>query len=519
MTSIPVFAQVCAPSFTTQPISSTNQPTTQNTYQLDSFQASASGSQSSIASSPSSFAQPPAPFDDSSISLSPYLSITNNSPLALPPTDKPLNFGTFYNHASVDEDSVYVPPPPDLSDLEPLMSPSDTQDTLMFSPEHIGLSRQEREEAYLFLSYAVGPAAGIQESAGTYKSFMKNQKRHYFSNLSDRQSSSPSEPPSESIAVHPAHSPAPVASCSLFGEQARKCSQEEDFKKWLMPPRHCTMRLQEPEDTSSESDTSLGSIDQQLLTFITEHCSMSSDTSTYGTDTPDTSLSFEGKANSQATSNLFEQQPEPNVAAQKQPAYYVYDIYGARNSTPDPLVQVPSRRHLPFYNSIPMSIQRAPPLDVPATSGHDIIHQIPPIIAQQPLNIDHQIYAPHGVVGAEQVSVWDMHEATFISSDPNNVHQDQHSIVQQLPQSTPHTMFIDAEFQPMSHQFQISLPVMAEAAQLYPTTPADFGVPNESCRPELMMPAPIPTQVNIDWLGVEHLRPQRGRFHLISGER
>jgi hypothetical protein len=50
-------------------------------------------------------------------------------------------------------------------------------------PKVLPLSSQERKEHYAWLDEIIGPASGIQESMGTYKTFMEQQRNVYYDRL------------------------------------------------------------------------------------------------------------------------------------------------------------------------------------------------------------------------------------------------------------------------------------------------------------------------------------------------
>jgi hypothetical protein len=50
-------------------------------------------------------------------------------------------------------------------------------------PKVLPLSSQERKEHYAWLDSIIGPASGIQESMGTYKEFMEQQREVYYNRL------------------------------------------------------------------------------------------------------------------------------------------------------------------------------------------------------------------------------------------------------------------------------------------------------------------------------------------------
>jgi hypothetical protein len=50
-------------------------------------------------------------------------------------------------------------------------------------PKVLPLSSQEREAHYAWLDGIIGPASGIQESMGTYKAFMEEQREVYYNRL------------------------------------------------------------------------------------------------------------------------------------------------------------------------------------------------------------------------------------------------------------------------------------------------------------------------------------------------
>jgi hypothetical protein len=146
-------------------------------------------------------------------------------------------------------DALLTPPPLNLGDiLEPEFADELTAVSMLpLDEQH--LTKKEREEAYLFYSYATGPSTGVQESVGSYKSFMNSQVKHYFGNLKDRQQGAPPPVVADLLRV-----PEPAATCSLFGERTPVAGGEEDFKKWLMPPRRRIQKVEEKLKTPEPFD-------------------------------------------------------------------------------------------------------------------------------------------------------------------------------------------------------------------------------------------------------------------------
>lgn len=154
---------------------------------------------------------------------------------------------------SVSSQTLPTPPPLDLSDLLEPEFATGSPVPYMLPLDEESLSQKEREECYLFFSYALGPSSGLQESVGSYKTFMKVQTRQYFDKLKEPPRTSATPP----VSVHPAHVPSPPASCSLFGERPPPTpeARAEDFKKWLMPPRrrgHGSPLINTPTQSVSE---------------------------------------------------------------------------------------------------------------------------------------------------------------------------------------------------------------------------------------------------------------------------
>lgn len=144
--------------------------------------------------------------------------------------------GNDWDSETASSQTLTTPPPLDLGDLlepefasgspVPAMLPLDGQDTM---------TQKEREECYLLFAHALDSSSGVQESVGSYKSFMTAQKEDYFGHVK----SPVAAPPNTPTPVQPDYAPAPPATCDLFGDKTPPTPEEqaEDFKKWLMPTR------------------------------------------------------------------------------------------------------------------------------------------------------------------------------------------------------------------------------------------------------------------------------------------